>query len=88
MGVIPLQFTQGMGVEDLRLDGSERFDFLGLDDLAVGDNSVTLIVHRTRGEQLRIELGVRIDSLQEIRYLTNGGVLPFVIRKVVARTRH
>jgi aconitate hydratase len=88
MGVIPLQFTQGMGVEDLRLDGSERFDFLGLDDLAVGDNSVTLIVHRTRGEQLRIELGVRIDSLQEIRYLTHGGVLPFVIRKVVARTRH
>ncbi|MNX21893.1 aconitate hydratase [compost metagenome] len=52
----------------------------------VGDNSVTLIIHRTTGDQQHVELAVRIDSLQEIRYLINGGVLPFVIRKVVARS--
>jgi aconitate hydratase len=44
-------------------------------------------MHRTNGGQQQVELGVRIDSLQEIRYLVNGGVLPFVIRKVVQRTR-
>jgi aconitate hydratase len=88
MGVIPLQFHAGMRAELLRLDGSERFDFLGLDDLAVGDNAVTLVIRRTTGVEQKIELNVRIDSLQEIRYLSNGGVLPFVIRKVVARTRH
>lgn len=86
MGVIPLQFKSGMGVEDLQLQGSEHLDFLGLDDLAVGENSVTLTINRTTGDQQHVELAMRIDSLQEIRYLTNGGVLPYVIRKVVART--
>lgn len=87
MGVIPLQFSAGMTAHDLQLQGDERFDFLGLDDLAVGDNRVTLIIKKAAGAQRRVELSVRIDSLQEIRYLTHGGVLPFVIRKVVARTR-
>lgn len=87
MGVIPLQFIPGQSVDDLALQGEERFDFLGLDDLAVGDNRVNMLIHRGNGEQQQVELGVRIDSLQEIRYLVNGGVLPFVIRKVVQRTR-
>jgi aconitate hydratase len=87
MGVIPLQFKPGLSVDDLKLQGDERFDFLGLDELSVGDNHVTMVMHRTNGGQQQVELGVRIDSLQEIRYLVNGGVLPFVIRKVVQRTR-
>ena len=87
MGVIPLQFREGQGVDDLRLDGSEQVDFLGLDDLRVGDNPVTLVIRRASGECQEVGLGVRIDSLQEIRYLRNGGVLPYVIRKVVARTK-
>lgn len=87
MGVIPLQFKPGQSVDDLALQGDERFDFLGLDDLGVGDNRVNMLIHRGNGEQQQVELGVRIDSLQEIRYLVNGGVLPFVIRKVVQRTR-
>jgi aconitate hydratase len=87
MGVIPLQFKPGQSVDDLALQGDERFDFLGLDELVVGDNRVNMLIHRGNGEQQQVELGVRIDSLQEIRYLVNGGVLPFVIRKVVQRTR-
>lgn len=87
MGVIPLQFKSGQSVDDLVLQGDERFDFLGLDDLSVGENHVTLVMHRGNGDQQQVDLGVRIDSLQEIRYLINGGVLPFVIRKVVKRTR-
>jgi len=88
MGVIPLQFMNGQSVADLDLQGDERFDFIGLDDLIVGDNRVTLVIHRGNGEQQRVELDARLDSLQEIRYLKHGGVLPFVIRKVVARTQH
>ncbi|MGJ7516291.1 aconitate hydratase AcnA [Pseudomonas baetica] len=87
MGVIPLQFPTGQSVDDLALQGDERFDFLGLDDLGVGENRVTMVIQRANGEQQQVDLGVRIDSLQEIRYLINGGVLPFVIRKVVQRTR-
>ncbi|UZE26498.1 aconitate hydratase AcnA [Pseudomonas sp. B21-056] len=87
MGVIPLRFKAGQSVDDLALQGDERFDFLGLDDLAVGDNRVDMLLHRANGERQQVELGVRIDSVQELRYLVNGGVLPFVIRKVVERTR-
>mgnify|MGYP003582366129 FL=1 len=86
MGVIPLQFRDGQSVDDLRLDGSEALDFVGLDDLQVGDNPVLLVIRRAGGERDEVQVGVRIDSLQEVRYLRNGGVLPYVIRKVVART--
>lgn len=87
MGVLPLVFQPGQSVEDLLLDGSEQFDFLGLDALEVGENSITLVIRRTDGRRDEVTVIARIDSQQEVRYLTNGGVLPFVIRKVVARTR-
>ncbi|MDH0705436.1 aconitate hydratase AcnA [Pseudomonas sp. GD03862] len=87
MGVLPLLFEDGQGVDDLQLDGSERFDFIGLDDLVVGDNRIALMVHRADGRSEQVQVIARIDSLQEIRYLKNGGVLPYVIRKVVKRTR-
>ncbi|KKO15789.1 aconitate hydratase AcnA [Pseudomonas putida] len=87
MGVLPLVFKPGQSVDDLRLDGSEQFDFLGLDELAVGENVIKLIIRRADGRRDEAEVIARVDSQQEVRYLANGGVLPFVIRKVVARTR-
>lgn len=87
MGVLPLVFKQGQSVADLNLDGSEHFDFVGLDELVVGENRIGLEVVRVDGARDQFELIARFDSLQEIRYLTNGGVLPYVIRKVVKRTR-
>ena len=87
MGVIPLVFKAGACVDDLQLDGGEHFDFIGLDDLVVGDNPVTLVIDRDRAGPRQVELSLRIDSLQEVRYLRHGGVLPYVIRKVVKRTR-
>lgn len=87
MGVIPMLLRDGKRVEDLGLDGREQFDFIGLDDLQVGDNRVILVIRRAEGEPQEVELLVPIDSTQEVRYLRNGGVLPYVIRKVVARTK-
>lgn len=87
MGVLPLVFQPGQCADDLRLDGSEQFDFVGLDDLVVGENPISLIIRRAEGHRDEVKVIARIDSQQEVRYLSNGGVLPFVIRKVVARTR-
>ncbi|APO81975.1 MULTISPECIES: aconitate hydratase AcnA [Pseudomonas] len=87
MGVLPLLFKGGESVDDLQLDGSEHFDFVGLDELSVGENRIRLLVQRQDGRRDEAELIARIDSQQEIRYLVNGGVLPYVIRKVVKRTR-
>ncbi|MGY2401807.1 aconitate hydratase AcnA [Pseudomonas sp. SDO5271_S396] len=87
MGVLPLVFAEGASVQDVQLDGSERLTFLGLDNLKVGENPITLQVERADGRVAERLLALRLDSQQELGYLEHGGVLPFVIRKTVQRTR-
>lgn len=87
MGVLPLVFNDEGTVQDLALDGSERLTFLGLDNLQVGANPITLQIDRVDGGLTQCSLVLRLDSLQELGYLVHGGVLPFVIRKTVQRTR-
>lgn len=86
MGIVPLLFKAGEGAADLHLLGDERLDFSGLDDLRVGDNPVGLRITRADGAHHEVALSLRLDSSQEIHYLRHGGVLPYVARKVVART--
>ncbi|NWA03449.1 aconitate hydratase AcnA [Pseudomonas gingeri] len=87
MGVLPLVFKSGAGAMDLRLDGSEALTFEGLDQLSVGENPITLVIRRVDGKLSSADLLLRLDSLQELGYLEHGGVLPFVVRKTVKRTR-
>ncbi|MCS4251483.1 aconitate hydratase AcnA [Pseudomonas sp. BIGb0164] len=87
MGVLPLVFADGASVQDLQLDGSERLTFLGLETLQVGENPITLLIDRADGSVSHCALALRLDSQQELGYLEHGGVLPFVIRKTVQRTR-
>ncbi|WP_395607931.1 aconitate hydratase AcnA [Pseudomonas sp. B22129] len=87
MGVLPLVFAEGATVQDLALDGSERLDFMGLGALKVGENPITLQITRADNAVTSTVLALRLDSMQELGYLEHGGVLPFVIRKTVQRTR-
>ena len=87
MGVLPLVFAEGASVQELALDGRERLTFLGLAQLTVGENPITLRIERADGSIATSLLALRLDSLQELGYLEHGGVLPFVIRKTVQRTR-
>lgn len=87
MGVLPLVFAEGASVQELALDGRERLTFLGLAQLTVGDNPITLRIERADGSIATSLLALRLDSQQELGYLEHGGVLPFVIRKTVQRTR-
>ena len=81
MGIMPLQFPSEVSVEDLHLTGDETLNFSGLDDIQVGVNNIILhLDNRT------VQLTLRIDSQQEITYLKNGGVLPYVVRKVTDAT--
>ncbi|MFC5714937.1 aconitate hydratase AcnA [Pseudomonas sp. GCM10022188] len=85
MGIVPLLFGAGQGSEALGLTGDELLDFCGLDALRVGDNPIELRIRRADGSQRSVELSLRLDSSQEIHYLRHGGVLPYVVRKVVGR---
>jgi aconitate hydratase len=84
MGVIPLQFPDGMTAQTLKLDGSETFDLLGLSDDIKPMSDVTLVIHRANGTEEKVTLRSRIDTAIEVEYVRHGGILPYVLRQLLA----
>jgi aconitate hydratase len=83
MGVLPLQFPDGVDAQTLGLDGSETFDLRGLDGAGV-QGRVELVVHRGDGRSERVATIVRLDTVEDVEYWRNGGILPTVWREYVA----
>jgi aconitate hydratase len=84
MGVLPLQFQPGTSRETLKLDGSETFDLTGLAGGIQPGMTVTLTVHRADGSTESVDLLCRIDTLDEVEYYRNGGILHYVLRQLLA----
>ena len=84
MGVVPCQFRDGTGVASLGLDGSETFDVTGLADGLAPRQEATLVIHRATGQSESVPLTVRIDTPIEVEYYRHGGILPYVLRQLVA----
>ena len=84
MGVVPCQFRDGTGVASLGLDGSETFDVTGLADGLAPRQEATLVIHRANGQSESVPLTVRIDTPIEVEYYRHGGILPYVLRQLVA----
>ena len=81
MGVLPLQFRDGEGREQLGLTGEEEFDITGLDnDLQPGQEIG--VVARGQGGETRFTTLCRIDTPVEINYYRNGGILHTVLRRM------
>lgn len=83
MAVLPLQFTGNDSIESLGLRGDETFDLLGLDDIQPLQE-VTLVIHRADGRSQNVPLILRIDTPIEVDYYRHGGILPFVLRQLLA----
>jgi len=83
MGVLPLQFNGGDSAESLQITGDETFDLLGLEDLRPRQQ-VTLAIRRADGSLRTVELTLRIDTPIEVDYYRHGGILPFVLRQLLA----
>jgi len=86
MGVLPCQFKEGVSVNTLLLDGTESFDILGLSDGLKPRQDVTLVIHRAGGKTDQMPLTLRIDTPIEVDYYAHGGILPYVLRQLLART--
>ena len=83
MGVLPLQFKDGMTRKTLGLDGSETFDVAGIAAGIKPRMDVTLPHHRARTAARRTSpLLCRIDTLDEVEYFRHGGILPYVLRNL------
>jgi len=83
MGVLPLEFPEGMSAQSLGLDGSEIVSLPGLDDNLKPQQMLTAIIERANGEKESIELKVRVDTAIEVEYLRNNGILPYVLRDII-----
>jgi aconitate hydratase len=85
MGVLPLQFKEGVSAQTLRLDGTETYDVLGLGDQLKPQQEVTLVIHRADGRTEKVAVACRIDTPIEIDYYQHGGILPFVLSQLAGR---
>ncbi|MEJ1159833.1 aconitate hydratase AcnA [Prosthecomicrobium sp. N25] len=84
MGVLPLQFRDGDGWQQLGLKGDEVVTILGLEAGLKPRQVLQAEIVAADGSKKTVDLICRIDTLDELDYFQNGGILPYVLRKLVA----
>jgi aconitate hydratase len=84
MGVLPLQFKEDTTAHTLKLDGTETYDIVGLGAKMKPQQDLTLRVTRNDGSSQEVTVRSRIDTPIEIDYYQHGGILPFVLRQLLA----
>jgi aconitate hydratase len=86
MGVLPLQFKDGISAQTLHLDGTEVYDIAGLDATLKPQQDLLLRITRENGKSEELSVRCRIDTPIEIEYFQHGGILPYVLRQLVGQT--
>lgn len=84
MGVLPLQFKDQDSVQSLQIDGSETFDITGLENGIRPQQDATLVIRRANGKVRKVAVLLRIDTPIEVEYYKHGGILPYVLRQLLA----
>ena len=84
MGVLPLQFKPGTTAQTLKLDGSESIDITGIERSITPMQDVTMTITRKDGSKESVPLTLRIDTPIEVDYYQHGGILPYVLRELIA----
>ena len=85
MGVLPLQFKEGTTAQTLKLDGTESYDVVGLTAAIKPQQDLILKITRKNGAVESVPVRCRIDTPIEIDYYQHGGILPYVLRQIVAK---
>ena len=85
MGVLPLQFEEGTTAQSLQLDGTETYDVVGLGADLKPQQDLTLKITRADGQVENVPVRCRIDTPIEIDYYQHGGILPYMLRQLLAK---
>lgn len=80
MGILPLQFKSGEGAASLGLTGKETYS---IEAVSPGQKEVEVLIASDGSEQ-RVVMDIRIDTANEFDYFLHGGILPYVIRNMLA----
>ena len=84
MGVLPLQFIGNDSVDSLNITGAESYDLIGIEHDIKPQQEVTLVIKRANGQSQQVKVLLRIDTPIEVDYYRHGGILPFVLRQLLA----
>jgi aconitate hydratase len=84
MGVLPLQFLGNDSVQSLGITGKETFDLKGIEGEIKPQQNATLVINRANGQKQEVKVLLRIDTPIEVDYYKHGGILPFVLRQLLA----
>jgi aconitate hydratase len=84
MGVLPCQFKGRDSAESLGITGDETFDIMGLEREIKPQQDATLVIRKPDGSSRTVSLTLRIDTPIEVDYYRHGGILPFVLRQLLA----
>ncbi|NNL75025.1 MAG: aconitate hydratase, partial [Desulfobacterales bacterium] len=82
MGVLPLMFMPGENAESLGLDGSETYFISGIENIKPRQQLTVRSVKSDKSE-IKFKVTARLDSDIEVDYYKNGGILPYVLRKII-----
>jgi aconitate hydratase len=85
MGVLPLQFSDGVSAASLGLTGHERYEIAGFD--GADARTARVVATPATGSPIRFEVRVRIDTPKEREYFRHGGILHYVLRQLAGQTR-
>ena len=82
MGVLPLTFMENDSLQSLGLDGSETFFINGIEDM-IPRKVLQVKAVKDDGSEIDFEVTARLDTGIDFDYFENGGILPYVLRKVL-----
>ena len=85
MGVLPCQFMEGHNTASLGLTGTETYDLQGLDDGLTPQENLTLVINREGQAPQQTFVTARVDTPIEVEYYQHGGILPYVLRGLLAK---
>ncbi|MMZ65991.1 Aconitate hydratase [compost metagenome] len=83
MGVLPLQFKEGYSWKTLAIDGTETFDIVGLSNDVKPGQELSVFATRQDGTQFEFTVVARLDSMVDVDYYHNGGILQTVLRQMI-----
>ncbi len=81
MGVLPMQFPDGVTVDSLGLKGDEEIDIPNMDQITP-KSMVEIVIRSKDGKTQKIKAQCRIDTPNELKYFRSGGILPFVLNRL------
>ncbi|MCE4628052.1 MAG: aconitate hydratase AcnA [Desulfurococcales archaeon] len=83
MGILPLEFMPGENAEKLGLDGSEEYDIIGIEEGLYPGKILTVRARKPDGRVIEFKVKARLDTPIEVEYYRHGGILQYVLRKII-----